>query len=116
MTDKNLYKTCGLAAAMIIVLLNSSVFAQSVYGSFGIGELRYFSSIRAVGMGGAGLAVRDPIAQNQLNPAAWVEVDNVSYGGGICFEGLRFKQASRSNTSNQAVLNTLSLTIRPASY
>lgn len=115
MTNRNPYKTCSLAAAMIFILLNSSVFGQSIYGSFGIGELRYFSSVRAVGMGGAGLAVRDPIAQNQLNPAAWVTVDNVSYGCGMRFEGIRFNQSSRSNTSNHATLNTISLAVKPAS-
>lgn len=114
MTNRNLCKTCCLAAA-IFILLNSSVFGQSIYGSFGIGELRHLISVRAVGMGGAGLAVRDPIAQNQLNPAAWVAVDNISYGCGMRLEGLRFNQTSRSNTSNQAALNTLSITIKPAS-
>ncbi len=44
--------------------------AQSFYSQQGVGLVRHFVSGQSAGMGGAGLAIADPLALNYMNPAA----------------------------------------------
>ena len=104
----------GLLLILLIVsaLFTDKVTGQSIYGSNGIGELRYFGSARTVGMGGAGLAVTDRLAQSQLNPALWSTLERVSIGGGLIFEGIRFEQSSGTNNSQNGALNNLTFSAK----
>ena len=104
----------GLLSVLLFVsiLCHNDVIGQSVFGSSGIGELRYFGSARTVGFGGAGLAVIDQLAQSQLNPALWTSLERVSVGGGMLFEGIRFTQSSGTNNSKNGVINNLTFSAK----
>lgn len=104
--------TLGLLTVFCLTFMNTGAYAQSVFGNYGIGELRYFGSVRMVGLGGAGIAVFDPLAQNQINPAMWVSLERVSYGGGLLFEGLRFEQASATNNSKTGAVNNITISAK----
>jgi hypothetical protein len=53
----------------ICLFQSPNVSADSFYSSLGLGMPHYFVSPKAVGMGGAGLGVQDPLTVNTLNPA-----------------------------------------------
>lgn len=55
----------------ILLLLPAVItYADSYYSSYGLGMPQYFVSSQAVGMGGAGIAVKQYLSINGLNPAA----------------------------------------------
>jgi len=78
----------GFIVILLINVFSVYAAAQSIFSSYGIGELRYFIHTRSIGMGGVGLAIVDPITQNHVNPALMADLSNTSVSGGIRFERL----------------------------
>ncbi|MFC1477697.1 OmpP1/FadL family transporter [candidate division KSB1 bacterium] len=103
-----------IAAAAVILCgaFQEAGQAQSIFGSFGMGELRYTIHTRATGMGGAGLALKDPIQQNHVNPALMSDIANTSFGGGFWFEGINIKRGGSSQFLQNSVLSNFSFTIK----
>jgi len=54
---------------LLILFISPFVGADSYYSAFGLGIPHYFVSPQAVGMGGAGIAVHQYLALNEMNPA-----------------------------------------------
>ncbi|MFC1554377.1 hypothetical protein ACFL7D_07065 [candidate division KSB1 bacterium] len=100
---------------VIVITFSVKGNSQSMYGAYGIGEIRYFSTVRAIGMGGGGLALADPLSQNHVNPALWIYLDNVSYSGGLMSEGLNFEKNSKSFSSKQTSLNSFTFSVKAGS-
>jgi len=98
--------------AVLIICGKPGLFAQSIYGANGIGELKYFGTIRAVGLGGASIALIDNIAQNQINPALWSGIEKVSYNLSIRTEGLKYNHPVYAKTSGQTAFNDVCFTIK----
>ena len=59
----------------------------SGYSRFGIGDIWYFNSARAVGMGGASIGVLSTNSIDRLNPAAWGRVNRTRFSFGAVYEG-----------------------------
>ncbi len=55
---------------LLLLASFSRLGADSIFSSLGIGMPNYFVTPKAVGMGGAGIAVMDPMGLNAVNPAA----------------------------------------------
>lgn len=110
---KRIYTGTFFLFTVLFLIQPAVVSAQSIFGAGGIGELRYFANVRSTGMGGSGIALLDPLAQNQLNPAAWPVLRTVSYSVGFRYEGLRHKRSSQNITSENAAINNFSIAIRP---
>ncbi len=107
---KHIIKLLALIAP-IILLIPSTGMAQSIFGAGGIGELRYLANIRSAAIGGSGIALVDPIAQNHLNPAAWGYLRYVSYGIGVRFEGVNNERSTQNSTSEESGLNDISFAL-----
>lgn len=101
----------------LIIILSSlyPVYSQSVYSSYGIGEIRYSVNTRSAGMGGAGLSLWDEFSINQINPAMNTYITATAYCVGLRYEGIRLNQQSVSSTSQQTSINNFGFNIR-ASY
>ncbi|MBN1996605.1 hypothetical protein JW935_03565 [candidate division KSB1 bacterium] len=55
---------------LILISFVIPVSADSIFSSIGLGIPRYLVTPKAIGMGGAGIAVMDPMGINAVNPAA----------------------------------------------
>jgi len=102
---------CSLSILLLLVI-SPAAGAQSIFGSYGIGELRYFIHTRSAGMGGAGLAVPDAIAQNHLNPALMAAAGYTSFSGGLQYEGINLSRSSRTYTSQHMQAYNFGFTIK----
>jgi len=98
--------------ALFVFASSSPAYTQSIFGSYGIGELRYFMHARAAGMGGAGIALRDPLKQNHMNPALWADINTTSLSGGLRYEGLQFNRDSGSSTAQVAGISSFDINIK----
>lgn len=63
---------------------------------YGIGDIQYFPSSRAFGMGGASLAVLTSASINRMNPAAWTQLNRTRYSVGVLYEGISAKDINES--------------------
>ncbi len=59
----------------------------SGYSIYGIGDLQYYSSSRAMGMGGSGLAVLSSGEIDRNNPALWSSINRVRVSLSTMYEG-----------------------------
>ncbi|MCP4726308.1 MAG: hypothetical protein GY863_14790, partial [bacterium] len=110
MKSKKYIKTAVLIAVFLIYTGTS--YAQSVYSAYGIGLQRHVISVRATGMGGAGIALPDNIVQNQLNPSLWTEIDYASINAGVVSEGIRFETPEFTKTTGTAAWNQIGFAVR----
>ncbi|HRY98321.1 MAG TPA: hypothetical protein P5550_04615 [Bacteroidales bacterium] len=80
-------RTVKLLLLPVLVLTTLVSHAQvrigSPYSRFGIGDLSRLTNARNLSMGGASLALRDPVGINYLNPASYTAFDTLSF----VFEG-----------------------------
>jgi hypothetical protein len=67
---RNRFATLIFLAMCLLVAYSMPVQADSYYSSIGLGMPKYLVSVKANGMGGAGIGVIDRMALNNLNPAA----------------------------------------------
>lgn len=86
--------------------------SQSIFNSYGLGEMRYFIHARSAGLGGAGLAVRDPLKQNHMNPALWSDINNTSISAGLRFESLGYERSGISTNSRGTTINNFDINIK----
>ncbi len=68
----------------------------SGYSRYGLGDIQYFQSSIAAGMGGTGLAVLPLDEINRINPAAWVRINRTRFSVGVIYEGYSTSDASHS--------------------
>ncbi|MBI4547068.1 MAG: hypothetical protein HY707_03750 [Ignavibacteriae bacterium] len=59
----------------------------SGYSRYGIGDIRYFTTSRAMGMGGASLAVLSANVIDRVNPALWTRIPHTSFSASAFYEG-----------------------------
>ncbi len=80
----------------LLLLLYTIVFLTTVtadenggsgYSRFGVGDILYFSTARAMGMGGASIAVLSPSSIDRMNPAAWGSLNRTRFTIGAMYEG-----------------------------
>lgn len=68
----------------------------SGYSRYGIGDLSYFVSSRAAGMGGTAIGVLSGTTINRFNPAAWTQINRTRYSMSTLYEGFTTTDGSNS--------------------
>jgi hypothetical protein len=83
----------------------------SSYSRYGVGDIRYFSTSRAMGMGGAGIAVLSNQVIDRFNPALWTRVNRVRFSAGAMYEGFSSTDLNGSSYLSKTHVNSLSLAV-----
>ena len=88
----------------------------SGYSRYGIGDIQYFVSSRADGMGGAGIALLSATSIDQINPAAWVGINHTRYAVGLLYQGYSTTDGQESGYFSGANFNgfMLALPVSPS--
>ncbi|MGB5872839.1 MAG: hypothetical protein WBH56_03900 [Bacteroidota bacterium] len=68
----------------------------STYSIVGIGDIRYYQSIRSAGMGFTGLSLHSPLFINAVTPAAWSRIDRAMLEAGVLYEGFNSTDGTNS--------------------
>jgi opacity protein-like surface antigen len=95
----------------LLFVLTDSLLANSIYSRRGIGLLRYRDNVRAVGMGGAGIAIGDSISFYFINPAGLTRVNFARLQGDFRYERTSVNLARSTDTGlfSDASVNSLNL-------
>ena len=83
----------------------------SGYSRYGLGDIRYFATSRAMGMGGAGIAVMSTNSIDRINPANWAHITTVRYSVGFLYEGFSTTDGAQSAFLSSASFNSLMIAI-----
>jgi len=83
----------------------------SGYSRYGIGDLYYSTSSRAVSMGGTEIGLLSPLSINYLNPAAWSEIIRTRYAINTMYEGFRTTDGNKSAYFSGMFFNGLTIAI-----
>jgi hypothetical protein len=111
MNLKNLFRFSCCLFFLSIVWVESAP-AGSLYSRYGIGLVRNRDNVRAIGMGGACLAINDSISFYFLNPAALTPVNLSRIQGAFRYERADIElQQSEGFLSQEAGVNNLGLAI-----
>lgn len=98
-----------IAALMILTLclsgLNGQINTYSPYSRFGLGEIHNPGSIRSLGMGSAGIALRSNRQINHLNPASYTATDTLSFLFDFGIYGFYNNYHSESSSASLGNLN-----------
>ncbi|MFC1492455.1 hypothetical protein ACFL6O_00725 [candidate division KSB1 bacterium] len=105
------YTKAVILVTLFLIYAGAS-YAQSVYNAYGIGLQKHVISVRAAGMGGAGIALPDNIVQNHLNPSVWTELDYASITAGVSSEGIRFETSDYTKTSGNTSWNQVGFAVK----
>jgi len=92
-------KPRALVLLLFVALAANLAHAQSggsAYSLFGIGDLRYYPSVRSIGMGSTGLSLQSPYTINAANPAAWARITQTRLEAGIFYEGYNSTDGDRT--------------------
>ncbi|MDZ7288866.1 MAG: hypothetical protein ONB44_04240 [candidate division KSB1 bacterium] len=96
---------------LVLMILPSVSFAGSFYSRHGIGLLRYRDGVKAIGMGGAGLAIADSISFYFLNPATMARVNFSRIQGDFLYERTNVTLQDGTGMFHDANVNSLGLAI-----
>ena len=106
-----------LLTSILLCFFSPSTKAQeggSGYSRYGLGDIRYVTSSRAIGMGSAGIASLSTNSMNQMNPAAWVRINRTRYAAGARYEGYSISDGNQSTFLSGATFDGVTLSV-PAS-
>ncbi len=95
----------------ILIIPFRIVNAGSFYNSGSLGEIKYFVSAQAIGMGGSLIAVPDQFQINVLNPAALAFVTSTRFSGDFLHEAIWNKTKVYDGFSKYTNLNGISFAI-----
>lgn len=110
-----------LLIAIFMVMMGFAAKAQttegailSLYSQYGLGELSTLGTAASKGMGGVGIANRDMLSLNVLNPAAYTSIERQSALLSVSGEGFNnyLKTAKGSNSKNYFNLGHIGLQFR----
>jgi len=90
---------------LLLVLTGTTVQASSVLSSYGPGLYYRFPSARAMGMGGASIAVVDPTSVSRLNPAANTRLSVTTVMLQFFYEGNQYSDATSGANTGYANLD-----------
>jgi len=99
--------------SFLSILFFGDSFAQSIFSRRGLGLLRHRDNVRAVGMGGVGIALNDSISFSFLNPAGLTRVNLTRIQGDFRYEraSVNLVQSAFSGLFQDAGVNSLGLAI-----
>lgn len=68
----------------------------SAYSLFGVGDLRYYPSVRSIGMGATGIGLQSPYTINAAMPASWARIVQTRLEAGMFYERFNSTDGNRS--------------------
>jgi hypothetical protein len=83
----------------------------SGYSRYGIGDLRYYPSNRAMAMGGASFAVLPPDEINEFSPAAWTGMNRLRFSVSAFYEGFSTTDGNNSAYLSGTTFNGLAIVV-----
>jgi len=86
----------AIATLVFAIFAAHAASGGSAYSRYGVGDIRYFPSARAVGMGGVNLAIVGIDELNRINPAAWTQVKQTMFSGTFLYEGYSTSDGANS--------------------
>ncbi len=88
----------------------------SAYSRFGVGERLFTGSVRSMGMGGAGIALRGAGSLNLTNPAVWSDLQVVQFTGSLYYENINFDDGRNTGGIGTGSINgaTLAMPVMPS--
>jgi len=108
----------NLIIVLLIIFVELSATVNSFggnggsgYSRYGIGDIRYFLSSRAAGMGGGGIGVLANNSINRNNPAGLTPIGQTSYSLGFLYEGFSTTDGEKSGYFSGASFNGIQLAI-----
>jgi len=103
----------GRYSLICLLALTDSSFAGSIFSRRGIGLLRYRDNVRAIGMGGAGMALGDSLSFYFFNPAAMTRVNLTRVQSDFRYERASVDLARNSSNGllSNASVNSFGLAI-----
>jgi hypothetical protein len=94
---------------LLFLMFYDSAFAQSIYSRHGIGLLRQRLAVRAIGMGGIGLAVTDTVYTYFLNPATMGRLNLTRIQGDFLYERASIDLPGANGLLRDANINSFGL-------
>jgi len=91
-------KIRSLVLCLVLTTFARPAHAQSggsAYSLFGVGDLRYYPSVRSIGMGSTGLGLQSPFTINASMPAAWARIGQTRLEAGLFYEGFNSTDGNR---------------------
>jgi hypothetical protein len=112
-----LRRSLAVIALLVAVLQGFELRAQisaSPYSVYGIGLLQNRTSAINRAMGGTGIAVRDPVNMNNLNPASYtsIQVSTQMTELGIFIESDRYRNTDQSSSYTSGNITNLNFWVR----
>jgi hypothetical protein len=98
----------GRWCILLLVAFVSLTYADnggSAYSRYWIGDLEYYSTSRAMGMGGASIAVLSTNSIDQLNPADWSRITTTRFAVSLLYEGYSATDNAGSSFLSSANFN-----------
>ena len=89
-----------------------NINTQSLYSAGGIGELRHFLSVRAAGIGGTGLTIKDEYSPNLINPSLWAFLKNTTINGSLFYEDIKFNHNNENYNLDKSQLYNVGFVIK----
>jgi hypothetical protein len=104
-------------ALISLLILADHAFAGSIFSRRGIGLLRYRDNVRAIGMGGVGMAMGDSISFYFLNPAGLTRINLTRVQGDFRYEraSVNLVRTDSNGLLSDANVNSFGLAI-PIKY
>ena len=99
---------------LLFIISVTTVFSDSGgsgYSRYWLGDFHYFSTSRAMGMGGASIAVMSTNAIDQVNPAAWGHISSMRFSVSVLYEGYSTTDGVQSAFLGSANFNGFMLAI-----
>lgn len=100
-----------LVLALATTSLAFSDNGGSGYSRYFLGDIRYFATSRAEGMGGASLSVMSSSIIDQVNPATWTALSSTRFSVGILYSGYSTTDGSNSVFLSSANFNGFMLSV-----
>src|SRR5437762_1779422 len=83
----------------------------SSYSRYGLVGVRYFSTIRGEGVGGAGMSFRSNSTIDRMNPAAWSQINRTRFSATTLYEGFFSTDYSNSTYLSKVHFQGLELAV-----
>ena len=110
------YKLYHYIGLIVALLLHPAITAfgnsgGSGYSRYGLGDIRYFSTSRAMGMGGASIAVLSTHSIDRNNPASWTKIANTRFSASALYEGYSTTDGINSTFLSGMIFNGIMFAI-----
>lgn len=103
-----------IISLLLIVSLSTGVQAGnggSGYSRYGLGDMNHFASSRFSGMGGASIGLLTTNSINQLNPAAWSQLQRTRYEISLTYQGFASTDWQKSAYFSETIFNGFMITL-----